>query len=178
MRALIAMLLAVAVLLSGRGGGPDADGLRAGVNERLVQALPAGTVELVSLERRGSQADTRAAGETRRTVYFDAQLKLARDFDFGGWDAPGVAGLVSALGAGPKGISGITSGGNKAGDIIRAHGTALYKREGDRWVAVTSGGYRPAEAPDYVTNTAPGARRHPGGDAQGDRIRAQGCFAC
>ena len=159
MRTLIAMLLAavLAVLLSGCGGGPDADSLRAGVNERLVQALPAGTVELVSLERRGSQADTRAAGETRRTVYFDAQLKLARDFDFGGWDAPGVAGLVSALGAGPKGISGITSGGNKAGDIIRAHGTALYKREGDRWVAVTSGGYRPAEAPDYVTNTAPGA---------------------
>jgi TRAP transporter TAXI family solute receptor len=160
MRALIAVFLAVllAVSLAGCGGGPDAESLRAGVNERLAQALPAGTVELVSLVRRGSQADTKApAGETRRTVYFDAQLRLTRDFDFGGWDAPGVAGLVSALGAGPKGISGITSGGNKAGDIIRAHGTALFKREGDKWVAVTSGGYRPAEAPDYATSTAPGA---------------------
>jgi TRAP transporter TAXI family solute receptor len=160
MRAIIAVLLAVcmAVFLAGCGGGPDAASLQAGVNDRLAQALPAGTVKLVSLERRGSQADTKApAGETRRTVYFDAQLRLVHDFDFGGWDAPGVAGLVSALGAGPRGISGVTSGGNKAGDIIRAHGTALFRREGGRWIAVTSGGYRPAEAPDYATNAAPGA---------------------
>ena len=36
-------------------------------------------------------------------VYFDADLKLERDFDFGAWDSPGVAGLISALGAGPEG---------------------------------------------------------------------------
>ena len=47
--------------------------------------------------------------------------------------------------------------GYQGSDIIRAHGTALFKREGDKWVAVTSGGYRPAEAPDYATSTAPGA---------------------
>ena len=52
---------------------------------------------------------------------------------------------MSALGAGPKGIIGITSGGNKAGDVVRAHGTALYKRDGDRWVPVASGGYQPAD---------------------------------
>ncbi|HKA40177.1 MAG TPA: TAXI family TRAP transporter solute-binding subunit, partial [Burkholderiales bacterium] len=116
------------------------------------------TVTLTSFARRGSQSDTKApAGETRRIIYFDADLKLERDFDFGAWDAPGVAGLVSALGAGPKGITGITSGGNKAGDVIRAHGTALYKREGDRWAAVASGGFRPTVAPSYATNTPQGA---------------------
>ncbi|CAG2147141.1 TAXI family TRAP transporter solute-binding subunit [Cupriavidus plantarum] len=149
--------VAVALSLAACGGGPDTGALRKGMDERLAQALPPGTLEVADFARRGSQADIKApSGETRRIVYFDTDLRLKRDFDFGAWDAPGVAGLVSALGAGPKGISGITSGGNKAGDIIRAHGTALYRREGDSWVAVAAGGYRPAEAPAYATNATQG----------------------
>jgi TRAP transporter TAXI family solute receptor len=155
MRRLSALLL---LALAGCGGGPDREALHAGVKERLDEALPAGTLTLASLERRGSQADNKApAGETRRTVYYDAELRIDRDFDFGAWDGPGVAGLVSALGAGPKGVTGITSGGNKAGDVLRVHGTALYKRDAGRWVAVASGGFRPAAAPDYATNAPQGA---------------------
>jgi TRAP transporter TAXI family solute receptor len=155
MRRLSALLL---VVLAGCGGGPDREALQAGVKQRLAEALPAGTLTLADLERRGSQADNKApAGETRRTVYYDAELRLERDFDFGAWDGPGVAGLVSALGAGPKGISGIISGGNKAGDVLRAHGTALYKRDAGRWVAVASGAFRPAPAPAYATNEPQGA---------------------
>jgi TRAP transporter TAXI family solute receptor len=143
---------------AGCSRGPGTDALKSGVGERISQALPPGTVTLASFARRGSQSDTKApAGETRRIIYFDAELKLERDFDFGAWDAPGVAGLVSALGAGPKGITGITSGGNKAGDVLRAHGAALYKREGDRWAAVASGGFRPTVAPSYATNAPQGA---------------------
>ena len=156
MRCLASLLLVL--ILAGCGGEPDADVLKKGVGERLAQALPEGTVSLASFARRGSQSDTRApAGETRRIVYFDADLKLERDFDFGAWDAPGVAGLVSALGAGPKGITGIGSGGNKAGDIVRAHGTAIFRRDGDRWVDASSGGYRPVTAPAYATNAPQGA---------------------
>jgi hypothetical protein len=138
MRALFASL--ILVFLAACGGGPDAQSLRTDVSTRLEQALPNGVVELASFNRRGSQADTRApSGETRRIVYFDAELRLLRDLDFGAWNAPGVAGLVSALGAGPKGIEGITSGGNKAGDIIRAHGTALYRLEDGAWTLATPG---------------------------------------
>ncbi len=156
MRRLLVLLLTLTA--AGCGGGPDADALKKGVGERLAEALPAGTVSIASFERRGSQSDTKApAGETRRIVYFDTELKLDRDFDFGAWDAPGVAGLVSALGSGPKGITGINSGGNKAGEILRAHGTALYKRDGDRWAAVSTGGYRPSAAPAYATNAPQGA---------------------
>jgi len=156
MRAFAAILLALAAV--GCARGPEADALRSGVSERLAQALPAGTVALASFVRRGSQSDTKApAGETRRIIYFDAELKLERDFDFGAWDAPGVAGVVSALGVGPRGITGITSGGNKAGDVLRAHGTALYKREGDRWLPVVSGGFRPSVAPAYATSSPQGA---------------------
>ena len=145
------------LVLAACGGGPDADALKKDVEARLAQAVPGGKIALAGLERRGSQSDTKApAGETRRIVYFDADLKLGSDFDFGAWDSPGVAGVVSALGAGPRGITGIVSGGNKSGDVVRAHGTALYKREGNQWVAVATGGYRPAAAPSYATNAAQG----------------------
>jgi TRAP transporter TAXI family solute receptor len=156
MRYIVMLLLMLTA--AGCGGGPDVRALQQDVSARLARALPAGTVSLVAFERRGSQADTKGPpGETRRILYFDAALKLERDFDFGAWDGPGVAGLVSTLGAGPKGITGINSGGNRAGEIVRAHGTALYRREGNRWVAVASGGYRPAAAPAYATNAPQGA---------------------
>lgn len=156
MRVLIAILFVLAA--AGCSRGPATDALKGGVGERIAQALPPGTVTLASFARRGSQSDSKApAGETRRIVYFDAELKLERDFDFGAWDAPGVAGLVSALGTGPRGITGITSGGNKAGDTLRAHGTAVYRREASGWVAVASGGFRPTVAPAYATSSKQGA---------------------
>lgn len=146
------------LVLAGCGGGPDVGTLRRDVAARLAEALPGGEVALAAFNRRGSQSDAKApAGETRRVVYFDTELRLVRDFDFGAWDGPGVAGLVSALGAGPKGISGITAGGNKAEDRVHVHGTALYKRDGDTWVAVVSGAFRPSVAPTYATNEAQGA---------------------
>jgi TRAP transporter TAXI family solute receptor len=153
-----ATVVLVVLGLAGCGGGPDADALKQGVARRLGEALPAGTLSLAALERRGSQNDSKApSGETRRIVYFDARLKVERDFDFGAWDAPGVAGLISALGAGPKGIEGITSGGNKAGDLLKAHGTALYRKQGDQWVGVVTAGFKPAAAPSYATNAPQGA---------------------
>lgn len=158
MTTLRALFYALVVLvLAGCGAGPDEGALRKDVSERLAQALPAGTVTLAALQRRGSQSDTKApAGETRRIIYFDTELKLDRDYDFGAWDSPGVAGIVSALGSGPKGLVGITSGGNKAGDVVKAHGTALYKREGSGWVAVVSGGFSPTTAPSYASGSQGG----------------------
>jgi TRAP transporter TAXI family solute receptor len=155
MRILPAILFALA--LAACGGGPDTDALQKDVTARLAQALPESTVAVASFVRRGSQADTKApSGETRRILYFDAALKLERDYDFGAWDSPGVAGMVSALGTGPKGIVGITSGGNKAGEVVIAHGTALYKQEGGKWVPVVSGGFSPSAIPSYASNAPAG----------------------
>jgi len=154
-------VLAALVLVLVAGGctrGPDAELLARDVNARLARALPPGVVTLAALERRGSQADTKAPpGETRRIVYFDADLRLEREFDFGTWDSPGVAGLVSALGAGPKGITGVTAGGNEAGDIIHAHGTLLYRRAGDGWESAASAGFAPSVAPAVATSAPPDA---------------------
>lgn len=155
MRVILACL--VISLLTACGAGPDEDSLRTGVAERIALALPDGVVEIASLERIGSQTDTKApAGETRRIVYFDTEIKLLKDMDFGAWNAPGIAGFISALGAGPKGIEGIVSGGNKAGDLIRAHGTARYRLDGKEWVAVVPAGYQPPIAPVVATGAQQG----------------------
>lgn len=147
------------VALAACARGPDPETLRKDVAERLAEALPGSTLELAGFTRRGSQADAHPPeGETRCIVYFDAELALARDFQFGAWDGPGVAGLVSALGAGPKGVVGIASGGNRAGDRLEVHGTALYRREEGGWVAIATGAHSPTAAPSYATaSPQPGA---------------------
>ncbi|RPI46775.1 MAG: TAXI family TRAP transporter solute-binding subunit [Betaproteobacteria bacterium] len=156
----ILVMLLLTLVATGCQRGPDAETLRKHVETRLGEALPADTLTLVSIERRGSQSDSKAPPDmTRRIVYFDAELKLGRDYEFGAWDGPGVAGLVSALGAGPKGIAGIASGGNKAGDVVRARGSAVYRLDGDAWVPVVAGGYSPAVAPAYASNEPRGPAR-------------------
>ena len=70
MRALLNVL--VILILVGCGAGPDETALKKDVAERVAQALPAGTVTMVTLERRGSQSDTKApSAETRRIIYYD-----------------------------------------------------------------------------------------------------------
>ena len=96
MRRLLCLLLLA--LLGACSRGPDADVLRRDVEARLAEALPAGTLKLEALHRRGSQKDIKAPpGEARRIVYFDVDLRLLKDYDFGAWDSPGVAGIISAL---------------------------------------------------------------------------------
>jgi TRAP transporter TAXI family solute receptor len=149
---LFVLLFVLLLVLAGCSYGPDPAMLRRDVEARLAMALPAGSVSVASFTRRGSQKDLDAPpGETRRVIYYDIELQVRQPTDFGAWDAPGVAGLVSALGAGPKGLTGMEAGGNEAGDVISAHGTAVYREEGDTWVAVAPAGFRPAEAPAYAT---------------------------
>ena len=155
--ALLVSALARRLRRRARCGGAQEGRRRARGARRCPRAL----LTLQELHRRGSQNDVKApAGETRRVMYFDADLKLAKDYDFGAWDSPGVAGVISALGTGPRrASSGITSGGNKAGDVIRAHGTAIYKRDGDKWVpAVAPRASAPLRRPSFA---AGGAQRTP-----------------
>ena len=129
------------LLLAGCGGGPDDQRLRRDVEAQLDAALPADTLAVVEVARRGSQRDAGAPlGSERRVVYFDLELRLLRDYHFGAWDSPGVAGLVSALGVGPKGVRGVLTGGNRAGDRIRVHGSLIYAKEDRDWVLVTPKG--------------------------------------
>ncbi|MBP6706799.1 MAG: TAXI family TRAP transporter solute-binding subunit [Achromobacter sp.] len=153
-------LIALCLTLAACGRAPDADALRADVERGLTATYGANQFKIADLKRRGSAADSTApAGETRRVVYYDVELRLDRDITLGAWDKPGAASLVTLLGAGPRSISGVKSSGNQAGDRIVAHASAIYRKDGDAWTLVTPAGFKAAEAPTLDSGTPPTVTR-------------------
>lgn len=142
-------LLIACLLLAACSRGPDSARLEADVKARLQQVF-GNQLQLQQLQRRGAATDSQApAGSEQLIVYFDAELHLQHAYDFSAWDSPGVASLLSVLGAGPRGVNGIRSGGNQAGDRLQAHGSLIYVREPAGWQAVTAQGFSPpAQARD------------------------------
>jgi TRAP transporter TAXI family solute receptor len=139
LRALACMALGL-LLLAGCSRQPEAELVRGAVQQQLDSALGAGVLKIEQFRRAGSQAlpETKP-GESGRLVYFDAQLKLARDYDFTQWDALNVASLSSLLGAGAKGLIGLKPGGNTAGDLIGVYGSAAFvDAHGKGWALVPS----------------------------------------
>jgi TRAP transporter TAXI family solute receptor len=154
----LAFLLLLTLGLAGCGDAPGTDQVKQDLAERLSQAFTADTFEIVSVNARGSARDnTSPPGEARRIVYYDTRLRLMRDIDFGGWNTPGVASLVTLLGAGPKGVRGAKAGGNKAGDEILAHGTAIYRFADGAWQEVAPAGFTLPVAPALDTISPPSA---------------------
>ncbi|CAB3740305.1 TAXI family TRAP transporter solute-binding subunit [Achromobacter kerstersii] len=150
------LLIALCLLLAACGRAPDTDALRADVERVLASTYGDGLFRITELKRMGSASDSTApAGETRRVVYYDVELGVGRDIALGAWDQPGAASLVTLLGAGPRSISGVKSGGNQAGDRIVAHASAIYRQEGDDWKLVTPAGFKAAEAPSLDTGAPP-----------------------
>ncbi len=150
------LLLVLFALLTACSRGPEQQALETELRQRLEQAFPADSLSLVTLTRRGSASDASAGpDEERLLVYFDAQLRVERDLDFGSWDSPGVASLVSALGAGPRGIGGIESGGNRQGDVLLAHGSLIYQRRDGAWQAVAPQGFSLPRAPQASNASSP-----------------------
>jgi TRAP transporter TAXI family solute receptor len=143
----ITLLAAILLFLPGCDRTPPGDAVKKDLAARLSESF-ADAFEITGLSRRGSAKDISApAGETRRIVYFDASLRTRKDIDLGSWDTPGAASLVSTLGAGPKGITGVSSGGNKAGDEIRAHGSAVYQWDGKQWQNLAAASFVSPKAP-------------------------------
>lgn len=143
------LLVAVLALLLGAcSRGPDQATLEGDLQRRLTQAFGEGVLGIAELQRRGSASDAKAPPEeTRVVVYFDSELELLRDQDFGSWESPGVASLISALGAGPRGLSGVQSGGNRRGDRLKAHGSLIYRQVEGGWQVVVPQGFSAPRAP-------------------------------
>ena len=142
--------------LAGCGRGPETGQVQQDLASRISLAFGAGTFDIVAVAGRGSSTDiTSPPGKDRRIVYYDAELQLARNLDFGGWNTAGAASLVTVLGAGPKGVRGTKAGGNQAGDKIFAHGTAIYERAGETWLEVSPAGFTPPVTPALDTISPP-----------------------
>ena len=140
------LLISLLILLSACSRGPDETTLRADLNQRLEQAFGPDSISIAQFKRQGSSTDNQTTTENeRRLIYFDAILKLDKARDFGSWDSPGIANLISLLGAGPRGIKGIASGGNQAGDLLKVHGSLIYQHEDNGWQLVAPQGYSQAQ---------------------------------
>jgi TRAP transporter TAXI family solute receptor len=134
-------LALVALALAGCARQPDAEWVRQAVQQQLDGALGAGVLQIERFRSAGSQ---QLAGREGRLVYFNAQLKLMRDYDFTQWDTHNLATLASLLGAGPKGIIGLKADGNRAGDLLGVYGSAAFASDGGKaWLLLPS---EPAQA--------------------------------
>ena len=151
LRTLLAALLVL--VLSACSRQPDTAQLHNDVQQQLVQAFGSDTFKITELKRMGSATDSSAPeGQTRKVVYYDLELETLKDVSLGSWDQPSVASLVTLLGAGPRSITGVKSGGNQAGDLIAAHASAIYSKQADStWALVAPAGITPARAPSFET---------------------------
>ena len=157
---LVWMIAALAVLVSAPGcaRGADEQRLRQDVQDRLDHSVKPGLLKVVGLRREGSAPlPAGDSGAPRVVVYFNTTLEVAENYRFGGWDQLGASSVAFALGASENGIFGLQPE-NRAGDRVRAYGSATYEHNGDSWMPVAAAA--PAEAaaaPDY-DGTAPPSR--------------------
>jgi TRAP transporter TAXI family solute receptor len=133
----IAWLFAgLAVLaLAGCARGPDEQQVVQAMQQQLDAAMGGQVLAIERLRLAGSASLKEPPG---RLVYFNAQLRLARDYDFTRWTSHSVASLGALLGAGPKGLIGLNPDGNRVGDVIGVHGTAAFAQEGTGWRLVAN----------------------------------------
>ncbi|MGE4369440.1 MAG: TAXI family TRAP transporter solute-binding subunit [Burkholderiaceae bacterium] len=141
-------IVCLCALLAACGRAPAVDTLESDLSAGLALAYGDNAFAITELQRMGSATDSTAPdGIERKVVYFDAALTLRQPMQLGAWDQPSVASLVTLLGAGSRGVTGVLSGGNQAGDVILAHGSAIYQKTPQGWEWVAPAGVTPAEAP-------------------------------
>ena len=141
--------------------GADAERVKTDLQERLNRDVKPDLFRVVAIKREGS-APTAAgeSGASRVVVYFNATLELTQPYSFGSWDELGSSSVAYALGATEKGLFGLQPQ-NKAGDRVRAYGSAIYERAADgAWMPVEMANApqtAAAEVPD-IEGSAPPSR--------------------
>jgi TRAP transporter TAXI family solute receptor len=145
MRDRLGLVALAFVVAAGCARGADQERLQADLQEKLNRDLKPGLFEVVAVRRQGSAPLSAGANGARRVVvYFNATLRLAEDYGLGGWDQLGPSSITFALGATDKGIFGLKAEG-RAGDLVRAHGSAVYEQADGGWIPGTMDPATPAQ---------------------------------
>jgi TRAP transporter TAXI family solute receptor len=147
MKTLYALLLPLICLgLAACERGPEADRLRAQIQQMLDTEFKAGLFEVLTLKRLGSAPSReQTTGDERLIVYFNTRLKFLEDYNLAAWEQLNIGSLSFLLGATEDGISGFHTGGNQQGDILQVHGTAHYALRSGDWQAVRFDSIGPEE---------------------------------
>src|SRR5690606_8745255 len=151
------LLAGILLFFTACSDAPSESEIRQTLGARLETAFPEPLLEIVSLRRLGTTplpADE--SGASRTIVYYNARLKLLRDYAFGDWTSLNPAAFAQLLGAGERGIEGIRPAGNSSGDELRVRGSVTFRAVNGEWTPVEYVGPAPGAAPP-PDNTAPPA---------------------
>lgn len=159
MRKFLCCLVAVAGLaaLSGCDQGPTQQVLSTDLTKRLDESYTPGLFDVAEVAT-AEPAPASRLELNRKIIPFTITLKLKRDHDFGAWDQANANTLLMILGGRPEAISGLKSGGNKTGDVIRITGVASYTKGQNGWV-LENNERPPLAAEPEVPSRASVARR-------------------
>ncbi len=158
LRCMQAPVLLALLLAAGCTRGADESRLQTDLQDKLNREVKSGLFQVVGLRREGSAPlPASAEGARRVIVYFNATLRLAEDYKFGGWDQLGPSSVAYALGATDKGIFGLKAE-NRSGDLVRAYGSAVYVENESGWVLGTMDAAAPATATPNLEQTGPPSR--------------------
>jgi len=161
-RGLASTVLALVLMASAAcARGADAERVKADLQERLNRDVMPDLFRVVAVRREGSApVPAGESGASRVVVYFNATLELTQPYNFGSWDELGSSSVAYALGATEKGLFGLQPQ-NKAGDLVRAYGSAIYERAADGgWMPVETSNTQVAAAADTpdIEGSAPPSR--------------------
>ena len=147
-RVTCACVVWTALVAAGCARSVDESRVATDVQTRLDRDLKPGLFKLVALRREGSAPmPAGESGAPRRIVYFNATMRLAQDYAFGGWDQLSPASVAYAVGATDKGIFGLQQQ-TKTGELVRAYGSVMYEQAPDGWKPVAGMAPESAAAPD------------------------------
>ena len=139
--------------------GADESRLRDDLQARLDRDVKADLFDVTGIRREGSAPlPVGESGAARVVVYFNATLTLAEDYTFGGRDQLAGSSLAFALGANEKGVFGLRPE-NRAGDVVRAYGSATYEQSADgTWTSVGAAPAQASSGPPNIEGSAPPSR--------------------
>lgn len=130
------LIFSILFFLSACSKGPEISQLKTIIGTSIDKQFKSGTISVDSFDRRGSY--TFNDNGEKLIIYYKANLKLQKDYEFANWNKPGANSLSSILGATSQGIKGINPEGNKAGDILEVYGTVQFKFENGKYTLFES----------------------------------------
>lgn len=180
------MIYAVlATLLAACTRGPEAARIEKDVQDKVDALFGRQVLALESFRRQGSAPYRSAADGARQViVYYNAIFRVAEAYDPSDWQGLSPTMIASTIGASDDGITGLKSGRNEPGTLLRAYGSVIYRKTGDAWQPADVVAPRPpligaeesaakARADELVRRLADVVQRSPGRRGSDDAIIAE-----